>query len=183
MTIAKSLPSQEDLRRTFDYLPEDGRLVWRHRDDKANQWNGRFAGRTVGVISSNPRYGYVRVKMDGEFYQAHRIIWKLTYGDIPNHMMIDHINGISDDNRLENLRLCTNRQNQLNRSCDIGRGYKGVYRHKKQWKAEISTTDGRKYLGLYKAPEKAAIAYDSAARRWHGEHARLNFPNVFDAAA
>jgi hypothetical protein len=179
MTIAKSLPSQEELRLTFDYLPRSGLLVWLPRADKSSQWNGRFAGR----ISGTSHNGYTRVKMGGEFYQAHRLIWCLAYGKIPKGMVIDHINGLGDDNRLQNLRPCTNQQNQLNRRCDKGRDYKGVYRHKGKWKAEITTNGVRSYLGLHGTPEIAAIAYDAAARAAHGEHASLNFPNVFQSAA
>lgn len=179
MTAAKDLPSQAELRQIFDYNTEAGELIWRHRPEKGGQWNGRFAGKTAGTTYK----GYVRIKLDGETYQAHRLIWMLVYGEIPSDKMVDHENCIGDDNRLCNLRLVSNQQNQLNRSCDKGRGYKGVYRKGSGWKAEITTPEGRKYLGLFETPEQAAIAYDSAARKWHGEHARLNFPNVFDQAA
>jgi len=179
MTMARELPVQSVLREVFDYNPETGHLIWRYRPGELSQWNGRLAGRPI----TGTHNGYVRVKFAGFRVGAHRIIWKLAYGEMPINMQIDHINGIPDDNRLENLRLVTNQQNQLNRNCDRGRGYKGVYRKGSRWKSEITTTEGRKYLGLFKTPEQAAIAYDSAARRWHGEHARLNFPNVFDAAA
>lgn len=179
MTQAKPLPSQAVLREIFDYNPETGDLIWKHRPGETSQWNGRYAGKPA----TGKHQGYIRVKFAGFRAGAHRVIWKLAYGEIPDHMQVDHINGIRDDNRLENLRLVTNQQNQLNRNCDKDRGYKGVYPKGKRWKAEITTPEGRKYLGLFKTPEKAAIAYDSAARRWHGVHARLNFPNVFDQAA
>lgn len=173
------LPSQAELRKTFDFDPETGHLIWKHQPDQTGQWNGRFAGKAAGTIHK----GYVRVKLNGKKYQAHRLVWMLAYGDLPNDVMIDHANGIKDDNRLENLRLVTNQQNQFNRGSDAERGYKGVYRKDNRWKAEITTPEGRKYLGLFKTPEQAAIAYDTAARQWHGEHARLNFPNVYESAA
>ncbi len=176
---AKPMPSQAELREIFDYNPEAGQLIWRHRAEKGGQWNGRFAGKPAGSIHK----GYIRVKLDGQHYQAHRLIWMLAYGAVPDDMMLDHENGIKDDNRLENLRLASNQQNQFNRRCDSGRGYKGVYRKGSRWKAEITTPEGRKYIGLFKTPEQAAIAYDTAARKWHGDHARLNFPNVYEGAA
>jgi len=179
MTIAKSLPRQEELRLTFDYLPCSGLLVWLPQANKSSQWNGRFAGR----ISGTSHNGYIRVKLNGEKYQAHRIIWNLAFGEIPQGMVIDHINGTGSDNRLENLRLCTVQQNQFNRSCDNGRGYKGVYRYKEKWKAEITTNGDRLYLGLHATPELAATAYDVVARERHGEYALLNFPSVFQSAA
>lgn len=38
---------------------------------------------------------------------AHRLIWQVYHGDIPDGMVINHINCIRDDNRIENLELCT----------------------------------------------------------------------------
>lgn len=176
---AITIPSQAGLRRIFDYNPETGDLIWLYRPEKGSHWNGRFAGKVAGT----EHQGYIRVKLDGRKYQAHRLVWMLAYGECPEHMQLDHINGFRNDNRVENLRLVSNQQNQFNRSCNDGRGYKGVYRKGKSWKAEITVPDGRKYLGMFRTPEQAAIAYDAAARRWHGEHARLNFPNVYGQAA
>ena len=174
MTKAKELPSQEELRRMFDYYPETGQLVWKRREDRDSQWNGRMAGKEVG----SPGKGHLRTQIDRQRYQVHRIIWKLAYGSIPNDMQIDHINGDGYDNRLCNLRLVTNRQNQLNRSADRGRKYKGVYKQGKGFKAEITHEGERLYIGFFRSEEKAAMEYDKKARELHGEHARLNFPNV-----
>ena len=44
-------------------------------------------------------------------YRAHRVIWALVHGEWPEGQ-IDHINGVRDDNRLENLRVVTNQDNQ-----------------------------------------------------------------------
>ena len=42
---------------------------------------------------------------------VHRIVWETFNGEIPEGMEIDHINTIRDDNRLENLRLVTHKEN------------------------------------------------------------------------
>ena len=47
--------------------------------------------------------------------RSHRIIWEMHHGPIPKGMQIDHIDGDCANNKLENLRLATNRENSCNR--------------------------------------------------------------------
>lgn len=96
----------------------------------------------------------------------------------PKGFGVDHINGNTLDNRHENLRICTQAQNTLNRRPRTSGSteYKGVYwsAYHKRWRAEIRI-DGIKYgLGSYSDARSAAIAYNRAAPKYHGEFARLN---------
>lgn len=178
LTKAKELPSQEELRSIFDYNPSTGALIWKRRKDRDSQWNGRMAGKVAG---SRHRNGYLRVSIDDKQYSAHRVIYKLAYGSIPNDMQVDHIDGNGVNNRLENLRLVNNAQNQANRKADKGREFKGVYKHRDKYKAEITHMGTRIYLGVFNTARVAAFAYDEAAREYHGEHAFLNFPEIQEA--
>lgn len=47
--------------------------------------------------------------------QAHRFVWRYFNGPIPDRMVIDHINHVRNDNRLENLRCVTVAENNRNR--------------------------------------------------------------------
>ncbi|NHE79838.1 HNH endonuclease [Klebsiella michiganensis] len=75
----------------------------------------------------------------------HRIIWVLKYGEIPSTLVVDHIDGDKLNNRITNLRLCTQNQNTRNRRIHSNNaaGLKGVYfndspRNRKKWIAQIS---------------------------------------------
>jgi hypothetical protein len=98
--------------------------------------------------------------------------------DAPAGRVVDHINGDILDNRRANLRLCTqagNGKNRHNRR-DNKTGYKGVsLRRNGRWIARIRSDDVLHHLGSFTDVEEAARAYDAAARRLHGEFARLNF--------
>lgn len=100
-------------------------------------------------------------------------------GDIPEGFEVDHINGDSLDNRRENLRICTHSQNRKNNKKykTNTSGFMGVYwrSNRRKWVAMIYVDGKRRYLGHYDAPEEAAVAYDEAAIRLHGEFATLNF--------
>lgn len=74
----------------FIYI--DGKLFQRNK----NGYNKRPFG-------TRRQDGYIQGKIDKKFYFAHRLIWQYFNGDIPEGMIIDHINGVRDDNRIEIL--------------------------------------------------------------------------------
>ncbi len=101
-------------------------------------------------------------------------------GNIADGFEVDHINGDRLDNRRENLRVCTHAQNKRNNKKNINNtsGFTGVSFHKalQKWGAKVVLDGKTHWLGGYDTPEEAAIAYDDAALRLHGEFATLNFP-------
>ena len=58
--------------------------------------------------------GYRRISIDGRHAVAARVIYEVFVERIPDGMEIDHINTVRDDNRVENLRVVTHRDNLLN---------------------------------------------------------------------
>jgi hypothetical protein len=96
--------------------------------------------------------------------------------------VVDHINGDTLDNRRQNLRLCTNRENVINSKIrsDNTSGYRGVHwcTQKAKWKAQINVHGKLIHLGFYTDKESAAMMYNAAAIEHFGEYARLN---VFDS--
>lgn len=98
----------------------------------------------------------------------------------PKGMMCDHKDHDTLNNQDDNLRNCTNSQNQWNGKIRIDNksGYKGVSYHKstKKWIAQLQKDGNRALFKRYQTAELAAHAYDEKARELFGEFAVLNFP-------
>lgn len=63
---------------------------------------------------------------------CHRIVWTLVFGNIPDGMEVDHIDGDrGNNNKIENLRLVTDKGNSRNQKLrkDNKTGVKGVHLH------------------------------------------------------
>jgi hypothetical protein len=101
--------------------------------------------------------------------------------DSPMGLLVDHRNGDPFDNRRENLRKATHSQNSCNvqrKRAGCSSQYRGVSWDKKRkyWNVQVVCEGKMVYFGRFKNEIEAAKAYDAAARKYHGEFARLNFP-------
>lgn len=90
----------------------------------------------------------------------------------------DHINGNRLDNRRENLRICSHKENRRNSKLSKANksGYKGVSWSNKynKWGVRIMTDRKYKHVGYFHFVTQAALAYNEAAKKYHGEYAKLN---------
>lgn len=112
--------------------------------------------------------GYIRIRINGVKYKAHRLAWFCYHGQWPDGD-IDHINGVRHDNRIANLRVVTNKQNHENRLAanrNNSTGLRGVSLHKKtgKYKAHIRHNGVLYYLGLYATPELALAVREQQER-------------------
>lgn len=133
---------------------EDAPLV------STRNWYALCERRTIYAASGHEklRLHHVLLPRDGDF-------------------IVDHIDGDGLNNRRSNLRSATPLQNSMNQRLrrDSKTGFRGVSKRKEKFVAGIGRTS-RLHLGQFSTADEAAAAYDEAARRIHGEFARLNFP-------
>lgn len=153
--------TQERLKELLHYDPDTGVFTW-----NVYRKSGSSRGDVAGGRS--PR-GYRRIKLDGVFYQAHKLAWLYVHGVMP--AMLDHRNRVKDDNRLLNLRPATKIENGQNMSVQSrnASGVTGVTRRRSQrkWLARITYMGRLIYLGTFDTLEGAAKAYASAKVKLH----------------
>jgi len=159
----KNKTLQVMLKEYFNY--EDGKLIWIKGKKRIK------AGRAAGSISGT---GYINIKFNQKTYLAHRLIYLYHHGYLPE--ILDHINGVKTDNRIENLREATANQNQYNRVLNANNtsGYKGVTYNKlrNKWQAKVKANNVYKHLGLFEDIEDAAMAVSKYRLKVHGEFAK-----------
>jgi hypothetical protein len=146
----------------LSYNKNSGELTWLPRD--GNSWfNGQYAGRAA--FNRKNSAGYLVGQIKGSHFKAHRVAWCLHYGEWPDGF-IDHINGIRDDNRIENLRSVDHSTNCRNRGMYSTNtsGFTGVSFDKRsgKWRAGYRKNNRYHELGYYNCPTAAAVAVAKA---------------------
>ena len=86
----------------------------RYVDENGNVYRFSKRQNRFIVCSSDNSQGYLRVKTSKTRVMVHRLVWETFNGSIPEGMEIDHINTIKTDNRLENLRCVSHKENSNN---------------------------------------------------------------------
>jgi hypothetical protein len=90
-------------------------------------------------------------------------------GELPRGQ-IDHINGIRDDDRIENLRDVSAAWNQQNRRLPQNNsftGFLGVTKNKNRFVARLRIDGKQVVVGSFVSPEEARAAYVSAKTTYH----------------
>ena len=180
------------IRELLHYDRETGKFFWKQRpvemfaetsgrtaEHACANWNARYAG--AEALTARTEDGYFRGQVMGKPVKAHRVAWCIETGDWPE-ATIDHIDANPSNNRWANLRAATQGQNNCNRMGAVvsSSRYKGVswYERKKKWEAYIQIDGRKKSLGHFWEEAEAARVHDEWARIYHGEFARLNFPDL-----
>jgi hypothetical protein len=169
--------TQSRLKEILKYSPDTGEFV--HLVQKKGG-RGIKPGDVAGDFCS---YGYRRIGIDGKRYRACRLAWLYMTGEWPEKH-VDHVNGIRSDDRWENLRSASIRQNAFNRGVSQRNsvGIKGVgvrdikgatYAYADCRAGDVRKTSfyNVKKLGLMVAVARAAIDAKAIRESLHGEFA------------
>ena len=148
------------------FLYQNGFLI------RKTSLGNRKAGSIVGCKQKN---GYFITQVFKRFYYVHRLIFMMHHGYMPK--TVDHIDGNPSNNKIENLRSCSQSQNACNKTKQINNssGYKNVYwasRHKR-WVACVNYKGKKHIFGTFKNLDDAVLAAKTGRARIHGEFAKM----------
>jgi hypothetical protein len=137
------------------------------------------AARRLGMLagSLDPKgYWMVAQRVDGRYVRraAHRVVFELLRGPIPEGLEVDHINGERGDNRIENLRLASSSQNKHNAATRRNNklGVHGVHQTPGgKYRAKLAVAYRLVLNKDFDTLEEAASARRAAELRFHGSFA------------
>jgi len=153
--------TKERLLEVLEFDESISRFRWRERVGSL-RFNARFAGELAGCVSEREPLGlfYRLLRIDKILYKEHRLVWLYWNGELPK-ANLDHLNGDGLDNRLENLRLDSDRSNQRNRARDPRNtsGYTNVSWNKigRKWEVQVRGKIGNVHGGYFDGLEEAAL--------------------------
>ena len=124
--------------------------------------NTTYMGKVAG---SKNKSGYVNIIFGKRCLKAHRLAWFFVTGKWPK--FVDHINGVRNDNRWNNLRNVESaKQNQQNRKCHREGVLWGTWFHRSSgsYGARINVNGKIHSLGYYKTRHDAHVVAIAFAR-------------------
>jgi HNH endonuclease len=153
--------TQNELKTLLLYSEETGQFTWRVCSGSKKQ------GAVAGTLTEK---GYVRIKLKGMKYYAHRLAWMYAYGSFPINE-IDHVNHCRADNRLSNLREASRMQNTSNTLQNTS-GCVGVHwdNAKQKWRARIQKEGNSICLGTFSDIQDAVNARKQAEDTYYGHN-------------
>ena len=139
----------------FEYCPATGRLL--RKVGRGSAKVGESAGADNG-------FGYIRVNFNGRLRLRSHLVWLMLKGFWPT-LTLDHIDGNRQDDRIENLRevsLKENLHNKRKANKNNRLGLRGVRKSGRLYSTQIGVNGQQIYLGAYSTAERAAAVYEKA---------------------
>jgi hypothetical protein len=135
---------------------------------------GEAVGKKAGWLTVCNKRQYWKLSVMRKTVYLHQAIFLMHHKYLPKY--IDHIDGVSTNNKIENLREATQSQNMANSKLNAANksGYKGVTWREdiKKWSSRVMHNGKNISLGCYESKEEAFEAYIKGSARIFGEFAR-----------
>lgn len=136
-------------------------MEWKQIEEYDYEINAKGEVRKInGFIMKNIlkkpiNYFYINISKDKikKQFAIHRLLGKYFIDNPNNYNIIDHIDGNTMNNDINNLRWVSNQQNNWNRKS------KGYYKRGKIFVAHIQMKGKNTYLGSYSTEEEAHNAF------------------------
>ena len=127
---------------------------------------------SAGTVTTG---GYLKVVVSQKKYYAHQLVFLMQHGYIPE--LIDHIDGNTANNKIDNLRESSKSLNACNSKLrnSSKSGHKGVTWHKvcKKWAVRVQRNKKGIHLGVFEDFDLACLVADEARILYHGNHAKF----------
>lgn len=138
---------------------DEGSIFWRKSRGLAKAGDSAIHKHE---ITSRGGAKYKAISFGRRKWLLHRFIWTYVNGEIPDGMIVDHIDGNTSNNSIKNLRLASKAESSFNKGMfkNNTSGVKGVYLDKrnKKWMAYGRINGKMKNLGRYSSIEDAKNA-------------------------
>lgn len=160
--------SRDKVASALHYDPDTGEFT---------RVSGPKRGKKAGYFNQK---GRKRILIFGQVFLASRLAWLLYHGTWPEET-VDHINGDPSDDRIVNLRLASESEQQWNKSVNRNNAssVKGVSFNKRRaeaglppWEAYITIFYKRDHLGYFASLDEATQARQEAEMAYHGSYTR-----------
>lgn len=154
--------TQEELHRLFHYDELTGNFIRRITTASV-----AIKGQIAGCLDNSS--GYIYININRKKYPVHKLVYLYLKGYEPPY--VDHIDGDRTNNKLSNLRECTQSQNRFNskRMSNNTSGVKGVSYSKRfpHYRAAIVDSHGIRHRKIFSVSiygsKEAAL---EAAKKW-----------------
>lgn len=154
------------VQRGYIEVRPDG-SIWRLKHLSRPSYQPR---RIDAASSKRTPHRTVRLTMlDGETRNVgnHRLVWQFYKGDIPEGFVVNHKDGDPSNNRIDNLELLTQSENQKHRFDVLG--HKGALTMvRDRYEALVQATREAVATGQIGSLREALDIFDGANNKWRG---------------
>lgn len=112
--------------------------------------------------------GYYSLTIYGILHLVHQLVAIAFHNHIPNghKLVVDHIDFNKLNNRADNIRVISNRENTNRKHLKSSSVYTGVswFKPSNSWRSQVRVNGKQIHLGLYDKEEDAHKAYQNALK-------------------